>query len=92
MPLQRRIPKRGFNNLFGKEYAIINLKDIMRIEGIDIISPDVLLEKGIIKKVKDGLKVLGGGEITRPVTIKANAFSSEASTKIAAAGGRAEVI
>lgn len=92
MPLQRRLPKRGFNNPFTKEYTIVNLKDIMRIEGVDVITPDVLIERGIIKKIKDGIKILGKGEITRPVTIKAKGFSAAASAKIAAAGGKAEVI
>ncbi|TAL26076.1 MAG: 50S ribosomal protein L15 [Nitrospirae bacterium] len=92
MPLQRRVPKRGFKNYLAKEYATINLKDIMRIKGVDVITTDVLLENGIIKNPKDGVKVLGGGEITRPLTIKANGFSSAASSKIAAAGGKAEKI
>lgn len=93
MPLQRRLPKRGFRNYpFSKEYAIMNLKDLSRIEGMDVITPDVLYERGIVKDIKDGLKILGDGEITRPVTVKANAFSSTALKKIAAAGGKAEVI
>lgn len=92
MPLQRRLPKRGFKNYSAKEYAAINLKDIMRIKGVDVITTDVLLENGIIKNPKDGVKILGGGEITRPLTIKAHGFSSAASSKIAAAGGKAEVI
>jgi large subunit ribosomal protein L15 len=91
MPLQRRLPKRGFKNLFKVEYAIINLRDLNKIEGLDIISFDVLRDKGIIKNLKDGLKVLGGGEIQRPITVKADAFSASALTKIAAAGGKAEV-
>ncbi len=92
MPLQRRLPKRGFRNFFTKEYAIVNLKDIMKIEDIDVITPDVLLERGVIKNPKDGVKILGSGEITRPITIKANGFSAAASTKIVAAGGKAEKI
>jgi len=93
MPLQRRLPKRGFKNYpFSKEYAVINLKDLSRIEDADTITPDLLLERGIIKDIKDGLKVLGDGEITRPVTIKAHAFSSAVLKKINAAGARAEVI
>jgi large subunit ribosomal protein L15 len=92
MPLQRRLPKRGFKNRFEREYAIINLKDISRLNGIDTITPDILIERGIIKKLKDGLKVLGEGEISRPVTIKANAFSESALAKITAAGGRTEII
>ncbi len=91
-PLQRRLPKRGFKNRFKIEYAIINLKDVNRVEGLDIITPEVLMEKGIIKSLKDGIKVLGEGEIQRPFTIKADAFSSSALAKIAAAGGKAEII
>ena len=91
MPLQRRLPKRGFKNHFKVDFAVINLRDINRIEGLDIITPDILREKGIVKGLKGGLKVLGDGEIQRPVTIKADAFSASASTKIAAAGGKAEV-
>ncbi len=91
MPLQRRLPKRGFKNPFKVDYAVINLKDIDRIEGLDVITPDVLRDKGIIKDLKDGLKVLGDGEMKRPLTIKAAAFSASALTKIAAAGGKAEV-
>jgi len=92
MPLQRRIPKRGFTNHFAKEYTTVNLKDIAGIEGTDVITPEVLFESGIIKKLKDGIKILGDGDIKRPVTIKANVFSAAASAKIAAAGGKAETI
>lgn len=92
MPLQRRLPKRGFKNRFAVEYAIINLKDINAIEGIDSITLDVLTERGIIKDVKSRLKVLGEGELQRPVTIHADAFSASALAKIAAAGGKAEVV
>jgi len=92
MPLQRRLPKRGFKNPFSVEYAVINLKDLNRIEGLEIITAEVLVEKGIIKDLKNGLKVLGEGEVQRPFTIKADAFSASALTKIAAAGGKAEVV
>jgi large subunit ribosomal protein L15 len=92
MPLQRRLPKRGFKNRFKKEYAIINLKDINRIESLDVITPEVLVEKGIIKDLKDGLKVLGVGEIQRPLTIKAHAFSASTQAKVTAAGGKVEII
>ncbi len=92
MPLQRRLPKRGFKNRFSVEFAIINLKDINTLEDMDIITPEALLEKGVIKNLKSGLKVLGEGEIQRPVTIKADAFSASALAKIAAAGGKAEVV
>jgi large subunit ribosomal protein L15 len=92
MPLQRRLPKRGFKPCFKIEYAIINLRDISRIEGLNIITPDILVERGIMKDLKDGLKVLGEGEIQKPLTIKADAFSASALAKIAAAGGKAEII
>jgi large subunit ribosomal protein L15 len=92
MPLQRRLPKRGFKNIFKIEFAIVNLKDINRIEGVDVITPDVLIEKGIVKDMKDGVKILGGGELQKPLTIKADAFSASASAKITAAGGRVEVL
>jgi large subunit ribosomal protein L15 len=92
MPLQRRLPKRGFKNRFKIEYAVLNLKDISRIEGVDIITPEILIERGIIKDLKDGIKVLGEGEVLRPFTIKADAFSDSALAKIVAAGGKAEII
>lgn len=92
MPLQRRLPKRGFKNYFSKEYSIVNLRDIERVEGVDVITPEVLFDEGIIKKVGDGVKILGSGEIKRPITIRANSFSSAAASKIAAAGGKAELI
>jgi large subunit ribosomal protein L15 len=92
MPLQRRLPKRGFKNHFSVEFAIINLKDINTLKDMDIITPEALLEKGVIRNLKSGLKVLGEGEIQRPVTIKADAFSASALAKIAAAGGKAEVV
>jgi large subunit ribosomal protein L15 len=92
MPLQRRLPKRGFKNNNKIEYAIINLKDIDRIEGLDIVTPEILIEKRIIKDLKDGVKILGEGEVRRPLTIKADAFSASALAKISAAGGKAEII
>jgi large subunit ribosomal protein L15 len=92
MPLQRRIPKRGFKNRFAIEYAIINLKDIVKIQDVDIITPEIFIEKGIIKDLKNGIKVLGNGDIQRPLTIKAHAFSASAISKISAAGGKAEVV
>jgi large subunit ribosomal protein L15 len=91
-PLQRRLPKRGFKNRFAIEYAIINLKDIVKIQDADIITPEILVEKGIIKDLKNGIKVLGNGDIQRPLTIKAHAFSASAISKISAAGGKAEVV
>jgi large subunit ribosomal protein L15 len=91
MPLQRRLPKRGFKNRFTIEYAIVNLKDISKMEGTDIITAETLIERGIIKDLKNGLKILGEGEIKRPLTIKADVFSASAIAKIVAAGGKAEV-
>ncbi len=92
MPLQRRLPKRGFKNRFGIEYAIINLDKINGLHGMDVITPELLLEKGIIKDIKDGLKVLGDGSIGRPVNVRATSFSASAAEKIATAGGKAEVL
>lgn len=92
MPLQRRLPKRGFKNRFKIEHEVINLKDISKIEELDIITPETLIERGIIKGIKHGIKVLGEGEIKRPLTIQADAFSASALAKISAAGGKAEVV
>src|SRR5574340_1159193 len=80
MPLQRRIPKRGFTNIFKKEYSIINLDTLNLLKDDVVITPELLIEKGVIKKMKDGLKVLASGSIERSVTIKANAFRSEEHT------------
>jgi large subunit ribosomal protein L15 len=93
-PLYRRIPKRGFNNArFRVEYATINLSDLNKFfnDG-DEVTPELLKEKGIIKKQLCGVKVLGNGELEKKITVKANRFSSSAVTKIESAGGKAEVI
>lgn len=92
MPMQRRLPKRGFKNPFHTEYAIVNLNDLAGIEDVSEITPDILIDRGVIKDLKDGLKILGDGEIKKPLTIKADAFSASAQAKITAAGGKAEVI
>jgi len=92
MPMQRRLPKRGFTNRSGIEYAVINLDSLNGLEGIDVITPEILLKNKVVKDIKDGLKILGGGKIERPVTVQATAFSASAEEKIAAAGGKAEVI
>ncbi len=93
MPLHRRLPKRGFKNEpFKKVFAIINLKSLDKVKDVDVITPDILMERGIIKNLKDGLKVLGDGEIDRAITIKAHAFSETARKKIEQAGGKIEVI
>ena len=92
-PLYRKLPKRGFNNArFTTRYAIINLNDLNRFNDGDVVTIEVLKELGIIKKELSGLKVLGDGELTKKVTVKANRFSSKAVTKIESAGGIAEVI
>lgn len=92
-PLYRRLPKRGFNNArFRTEYAVINLDDLNRFNDGDVITPEVLKEKGIIKKQLAGIKVLAYGELTKKVTVRAHRFSSKAVTKIENAGGTVEVI
>src|ERR1700730_4030946 len=91
MPLHRRLPKRGFTNIFRKEFAIVNLGHLDRLEG-DSFDPGKLLELGVIRKLQDGLKVLGSGELKRKILVKAHLFSKSALEKIKAAGGTAEVI
>jgi large subunit ribosomal protein L15 len=91
MPLHRRLPKRGFTNIFKKEYAIVNLGRLEKLEG-DAFSPERLLELGVIKSVGDGLKILGSGELTRPLQVTAHLFSKSAQEKIQAAGGSVQVI
>ncbi len=93
MPLQRRIPKRGFNNIFATEMAIANVAALDKyFEDGATVTIDALIEKGIIKKTLDGVKILGNGEISKKLTVQANAFSDSAKSKIEAAGGKAEVI
>jgi large subunit ribosomal protein L15 len=91
MPLHRRLPKRGFTNIFRKEYAIVNLGTLEALEGASF-DPGKLLELGVIKKLKHGLKILGSGDLKRKITVKAHLFSKSALEKIQAAGGAAEVI
>ncbi|MGA3044209.1 MAG: 50S ribosomal protein L15 [Bryobacteraceae bacterium] len=91
MPLHRRLPKRGFTNIFKKQYAIINLERLEKLEG-DTFTPDHLLEHGVIKKLHEGLKVLGTGQLTRKLRVEAHLFSKSALDKIQAAGGEAVVI
>jgi large subunit ribosomal protein L15 len=91
MPLHRRLPKRGFTNIFKKQYSIVNLKDLEKLEG-DAFTVDSLIERGIINKLGDGLKVLASGEITRAIRIEAHIFSKTAAEKIQKAGGEAIVI
>ena len=93
MPLQRRIPKRGFVNIFAKEIAIVNLSAIdEKFADGAVVDVEALINAGLVKKALDGVKVLGNGEISKKLTVKANAFSESAKAKIEAAGGKAEVI
>ena len=91
-PLYRRLPKRGFNNVFAKHYAIVNVSDLEIFDNGAVITTEALLEKRIIRKALDGVKILGRGELTKKVTVQANIFSASAKEKIEAAGGKAEVI
>ena len=93
IPLSRRLPKRGFNNVFAKEYAIVNVETINgAFEDGAVVNAQTLAEKGIVKKTLDGVKVLGRGEITKKVTVQATIFSASAKEKIEAVGGTCEVV
>ena len=92
MPLQRRIPKRGFNNIFATPYTIINLAVLNRFEEGAVVDAEALMNAGIINKAPYGVKVLGNGKIEKALTVKVAAFSESAKAKIEAAGGKAEVI
>ncbi len=92
MPLQRRIPKRGFNNIFATRYAIVNLAALNAFENGSEVDLAALQQAGIVKKAYDGVKVLGNGTLEKALTVKAAAFSESAKAKIEAAGGKAEVI
>ena len=92
MPLYRRLPKRGFTNIFAKEIVAINIDRLNIFEDGTEVTPELLIQKGIIGKVKDGVKILGNGEIDKKLTVKAHKFSKSAEEKIQAAGGKVEVI
>lgn len=94
MPLFRRLPKRGFTNVFKKEYAIVNVKDLNRFEDGAHVDLEALIEKGLVNraKAKDGVRILGNGDVNVKLTVNANHFSRAAAEKIEAAGGKAEVI
>lgn len=92
MPLYRRLPKRGFTNIFGTQFAEINVEVLNKFEDGAEITPELLKSEGIIKKQLDGVKVLGNGELAKKLTVKAHKFSKSAVEKIEAAGGKAEVI
>ena len=91
MPLHRRLPKRGFTNIFKKQFAIVNLGRLEKLEG-DVFDADKLAELGVIHKLGAGLKILGAGQLTRAITVEAHHFSKSAADKIAKAGGKAQVI
>ena len=92
MPLQRRIPKRGFNNIFATKYSTVNVADLNRFDDGAVVDPEVLMAAGLVRKELDGIKVLGNGELTKKLTVKATAFSASAKEKIEKAGGAAEVL
>ena len=92
MPLARRLPKRGFHNIFGTVNAVINVSDLNKFEDGAVVTVADMVSAGLVKKTLDGVKVLGNGELTKKLTVQAAAFSASAKEKIEAAGGKAEVI
>lgn len=93
MPLTRRLPKRGFNNLFKKEYSIVNLEALEAFDDGAIINPEILLDAGILSKIEPfGLKILGDGQLTKKLTVQAHKFTKSAEAKILEAGGKVEVL
>jgi large subunit ribosomal protein L15 len=92
MPLHRRVPKRGFNNPFRKEYAEVNLERLEVFEAGTIVTPELMADQGLIKSLRDGVKVLAKGRLTKALTVRAHKFSAKAQEQIAGAGGKAEVI
>ncbi len=92
MPLQRRIPKRGFTNIFKKEYSVVNLERLNMFEEGSVITPELMAEQGLVKKPSERIKVLGDGELGKALTVRAHKFSKTAAERIEAAGGKAEVI
>ncbi len=92
MPLYRRLPKRGFTNIFAKEYACINVERLNIFENGTEVTPELLIERGVVKKVYDGVKILGNGNLEKNLTVKVNKISKAAAEKIEAAGGKVEVI
>jgi len=92
MPLHRRLPKRGFTNIFKKRFAVVNLRDLKDFEASETVTPEFLTRRGVIKRLGDGLRILGDGDLTAPLKIAAHHFSKSALEKIKKAGGTAEVI
>ncbi len=92
MPLHRRVPKRGFKNRNRKEYAVVNVARLEAFEAGTIVTPELLLEKGVVSALRDGIKILGEGKLSKALTVRAHRFSVKAQEQIAAAGGKAEPI
>ncbi|MBO4425994.1 MAG: 50S ribosomal protein L15 [Ruminococcus sp.] len=92
MPLARRIPKRGFNNIFATKYAVVNVSDLNQFKDGTVVDTELLKASGLVKKEYDGIKILGNGELTSQLTVKAAKFSQSAAEKIEKAGGKAEVM
>ena len=92
MPLYRRLPKRGFNNIFAKKYVAVNVSELERFEDGTNVTQELLKESGVVSKTLDGIKILGRGELTKKLTVSAAKFSASAAQKIEKAGGKAEVV
>lgn len=92
MPLHRRLPKRGFTNIFAKKYVVLNVRDLNRFDDGASVTPEAVVQAGIVKKIRDGLRILGHGELEKKLTVSAHHFSESARKKIEAAGGRVEVL
>ena len=92
MPLYRRLPKRGFKNIFAKQYAVVNVEQLNRFDDNAVVDPAALVEEGILKNVLDGVRILGDGELTKALNVRAQGFTKSAQQKIEAAGGKVEVI
>ena len=92
MPLQRRVPKRGFTNVFKKRYSVVNVADLDRLQELSEIGPEQIVASGLVSKLRDGIKLLGEGEITRSVTVQVHKASAAAIKKVEAAGGQVQLI
>jgi len=92
MPLYRRVPKRGFTNIFRKNWVVLNVRDLNRFDDGETVSPELLMEKKVVKKIRDGLRILGDGDLERKLTVRAHHFTASAREKIEKAGGTVEVI